>query len=77
MYFYCSVIKNVELLKKLLHYNFKYNKYVSYGAAYNGDLEMLKWGIFFGYTCIRKKSPEKMVVIGIIVHVVMQLKMDI
>src|SRR6201996_5510443 len=43
MYFYCSVIKNLELLKKLLHFNFKYNKYVSYGAAFNGDLEVLKW----------------------------------
>ena len=49
MYFYCSVMKNLELLKNLLHFNFRHSIYVSYGAAFNGDLEVLKWARENGY----------------------------
>ena len=43
MYFYCAKSDNLSLLKKLLVYNSTNGKYITYGAARNGHLDVLKW----------------------------------
>ena len=43
MYFYCAKPDNILLLKNLLNYNPINGKYITYGAARNGHLDVLKW----------------------------------
>ena len=43
MYFYCAKPDNLSLLKKLLIYNPTHGKYITYGAAFDGHLDVLKW----------------------------------
>ena len=43
MHFYCAKSDNIKLLKILLNHNPIYGKYITYGAASNGHLDVLKW----------------------------------
>ena len=43
MYFYCAKSDNLSLLKNLLNYNSTNGIYITYGAAFNGYLDVLKW----------------------------------
>ena len=43
MHFYCVNLSNIPLLEKLLILKPKYSTHVAYGAAYSGNLELLKW----------------------------------
>ena len=43
MYFYCAKSDNIPLLKILLKYNSTNGIYITYGAASNGHLDVLKW----------------------------------
>ena len=43
MYFYCAKSDNLSLLKNLLNHNSAKGKYITYGAAFNGHLDVLKW----------------------------------
>ena len=51
MYFHCAKSDNIPLLKILLNHNPTYGKFITYGAASNGHLDVLKW--------IRENSEEK------------------
>ena len=43
MYFYCAVNKNFKILKQLLIFNKNLEKYILYGAAFGGHLDVLIW----------------------------------
>ena len=90
MYFYCAKSDNLSLLKKLLIYNSTKGIYITYGAARNGHLSVLKWARENGcewnsWTCTYAaknghldvlKWAREMVVSGILGHVDMRFTMD-
>ena len=43
MYFYCAVNKFYKILKQLLIFDKNLGKYITYGAAFGGHLDVLKW----------------------------------
>ena len=43
IYFYCAVNKNIKILELLLKFNKKLGRYITYGAAFSGHLDVLKW----------------------------------
>ena len=43
MYFFCAVNKFFKILKQLLIFDKNHGKYITYGAAFGGHLDVLKW----------------------------------
>ena len=43
MYFNCAINKNFKILNQLLKFNKDLGRYITFGAAFGGHLDVLKW----------------------------------